>query len=255
MSISVDSTIKTKTALVTGVSRGIGKAICEQLSVEGYRVIGTYNQGLEESQTLQRELGEVEFFQVDFGNRAETTTFLEVLKGRKFEAIVNNAGTIDFQQFSKYEMKGWDNTLEVNLGVPMLLVAGLQHNICDGGSVVNIASTDGSIGSFASIAYSASKSALMNVTKSLANNLGSRGIRVNAVAPGWINTDMDTEVVGESEKLTPLGRNGTPGEVADLVSFLLSDKAAFITGATVVIDGGYTCVDYVMKLENELEQG
>jgi len=255
MSISIDTRIKAKTALVTGVSRGIGKAICRQLSAEGYRVIGTYNQGLEESLALQRELGEVEFFQVDFGIRSETTTFLEALKGRKFDAIVNNAGTIDFQKLGDYQISGWDNTLEVNLGVPMLLVAGLQHNLSDGGSVVNIASTDGLIGSFASIAYSASKSALMNVTKSLANNLGSRGIRVNAVAPGWISTDMDTEVVGEAEKMTPLGRKGTPREVADLVSFLLSEKAAFITGATVVIDGGYTCVDYVMKLENDIEVG
>lgn len=252
MSNKSDSQVKSKVALVTGVSRGIGKAICYRLSSEGYKVIGTYNQGLQESRVLQQELREVEFFQVNFANREETTSFVEGLAGRRLDAIVNNAGTIDFQKFSQYQMKDWDNTLEVNLRVSLLLAAGLQQNLVDGGAVVNIASTDGFIGTLASVAYSASKAALMNVTKSLANNLGHRGIRVNAVAPGWIKTDMDTEVEGEAEKLTPLGRKGKPEEVAELVSFLLSDKAAFITGTTVVIDGGYSCVDYVMKLENEL---
>ena len=255
MSDDVDNRIKDKTALVTGVSRGIGKAICERLSRGGYRVLGTYNLGVQESLELQGELGDVEFFQVDFSRRNETTSFMEMMRGRRLNAIVNNAGTIDFQKFGGYQMEQWDKTMEVNLGAPMLLTAGLQHNLVDGGAVVNIASTDGFIGTFASVGYSASKAALMNLSKSLANNLGSRRIRVNAVAPGWIDTAMDTEVAGEAEKLTPLGRKGRPEEVADLTEFLLSERAGFITGATIVIDGGYSCVDYVMKLENEVERG
>ena len=123
------------------------------------------------------------------------------------------------------------------------------------GSIVNIASTDGLTGSYSSMSYSASKAALINLTKSLAINYGKYQVRVNSISPGWINTGMSTESSYEATKLAPLGRNGKPQEIADLVSYLISPKASFITGSNIVIDGGYSCVDYIMKKEaDEFEQ-
>jgi NAD(P)-dependent dehydrogenase (short-subunit alcohol dehydrogenase family) len=125
----------------------------------------------------------------------------------------------------------------------------MQSMLADGGSIVMVASTDGMVGSYASMAYAASKAALINLTRSLACNFGPRNIRVNAVAPGWIKTDMTTEGSSDSAAVTPLGRDGTADEVANVISFLASDKASFVTGATIVVDGGYTSSDPIMLNE------
>jgi len=241
----------TENILITGISRGIGKAICELLVKEGYFVYGTYNTGEKEATKLKEQLKNIDIFKVDFLDREQTTNFIEKLKDIKFKSIINNAGAFEPEDFNNFNIKLWDKVLEVNLNTPLLISMKLQDNIIDNGSIVNISSTDGLIGSFASISYSASKAALINLTKSLANNLGKRKITVNSIAPGWIDTAMATDESYEATKLTPLGRNGKPEEVANLVSFLISDKASFINGETIVIDGGYTCVDYIMKKEAE----
>ncbi len=239
-----------KNVLVTGVSSGIGTAICEKLIHEGYTVYGTFNTGEEKAETLKSKYkDQLNIFQADFSKRSQTLSLISKLSNVKFVAIVNNAGMIEFEDFEDFDYDIWDKTLEVNLTAPLLFAQKLAENISKGGAVVNIASTDGATGSFSSMAYSASKAALINLTKSLGNNLGLKGIRVIAVAPGWVDTGMSTEESYEAASLTPLGRNGTPEEVAEFVAFLITEKASFINGACLVIDGGYTNTDYIMIQE------
>jgi len=238
-----------KLALVTGASRGIGRAIAVRLLKSGYNVIGTYNTGKKESKELSAEYPKISWLQADFSDHAQVERLITRLKSKSLDAIVNNAGVIEFEDFEKFDWSIWTKTFQVNLYTPLFIVLGLQKQLKPGAAIVNISSLDGMVGSFASMSYSASKAALINVTKSLGNNLGRRGIRVNALAPGWINTGMSTPESMEATKITPLGRNGRPEEIADAVAFLLSDRAAFINGQTIIIDGGFGNVDYIMLQE------
>ncbi|WP_406199509.1 SDR family oxidoreductase [Streptomyces europaeiscabiei] len=240
-----------KRILVTGASRGIGRAIALALAARGAVVVGTYNTGESEAHELL-EQGVSEVVHLNLLNRdGATETLRQLAAGAPFDGLVNNAGVIEFEKWDHFTLEAWDNVLEVNLRGPLLATLEIGKSMGPGSAIVNIASTDGLIGSFSSMSYSASKAALINLTKSLANVLGSAGVRVNAVSPGWVDTGMSTEESYEATQLTPLGRNGTPEEVADVVAFLLSDESRFITGANHIVDGGYTCVDAIMKREND----
>jgi NAD(P)-dependent dehydrogenase (short-subunit alcohol dehydrogenase family) len=241
-----------KIALVTGVSRGIGRAIAVQLLSDGFSVAGTYNSNKAEAQSLLEKTDDLELFQCDFSKRSETLALIEKLSNYSFDLLVNNAGIFCFENPNSLDADIWDKTIEINVTAAMLLATKLMPRMPEGSTIVNISSTDSFTGSFNSIAYAASKAALNSLTKSLANIGGARKVRVVAIAPGWINnTGMNSPVSQEAAMLSSLGRNGEPGEIADLVSFLASSKAGFITGTTIVADGGYTCVDYIMKTEAE----
>lgn len=247
----MDNNRNKKKVLITGFSRGIGAAITKEFLKHNFLIYGIARAKSKEALgLLERYPQEIKPYFLDLGKKKELESFLKDVKNIGFDVVVNNAGIFELENFKKFDFKIWSRTLNVNLNAALITSVQLREQIKKGGSIINIASTDGMIGSFSSMAYSASKAALINLTKSLALNYGKDGIRVNAVSPGWINTGMATESSYEAAELAPLGRNGKPEEIADLVYFLSTKKASFITGSNIVADGGYSCVDYIMKKES-----
>lgn len=238
-----------KIVIVTGASRGIGKAIAVQLAKSDYEVHGVYNMSKDATNQLAKEHGII-FHQADLSQREQTLRLADELAKLKIYALVNDAGIWEADNLDDMDYTVWDKTIEVNLTAPLILTQNLAKSMSKGSSIVNITSTDGLIGAFDGTSYSASKAALINITKSFGIHLGPKDIRVNAVAPGWIDTDVVSEAPTEtSQEMTPLRRNGRPEEIANVVEFLISDKASYINGETIVVDGGLINVDYVLKKE------
>jgi NAD(P)-dependent dehydrogenase (short-subunit alcohol dehydrogenase family) len=236
--------------LVTGSSRGIGKAIAIELVKAGYEVHGTYNASKEEADKLSAEYG-ISFHQADLAKRGDTLRLATELSSLNLYALVNNAGIWEMDKVSNMDFATWDRTIEVNLTAPVILSTLLAKSMAKGSSIVNISSTDGLTGAYDGLSYSASKAGLISITKSLGNTLGAKGIRVNAIAPGWVNTEMVTDEIAESSATSiPLGRNAKPEEIATVVEFLISEKASYINGETIVVDGGLFNTDDTLKKES-----
>ena len=232
-----------RTALVTGVSRGIGAAIAARLLDDGWDVLGTHRG----SGAVPHE--RLELLEVDFREPDALGPLVESASARGVTAVVNNAGMLHVESIERFSADAWRETLNVNLVAPLELVHALAPQLPPGSAVVNVASTDALRGSYDTMAYGASKAALINATASLSNVFARRGIRVNAISPGWIDTEMGTKEPELAKAVTPQGRIGAPAEIAAVVAWLLSDAASFVSGANIIVDGGYIQSDHVLQRE------
>lgn len=257
-----------KKALVTGVSwdTGIGFAITKQLVCDGYYVYAIYHsEDATAKEILEKEhQNSVKCIQCDLTDRDAVYSLVESLrKTTHLDAIVNNAGAFSGgENIDNYDISEWDRVFAVNVTAPLLLSVGLKSILNPNAVIINMVSTDGQKGSFSSISYAASKAALINLTDSLAINFGydEKKIRVTAVCPGWVkafdeNDPVSSEMVpfisrSTGSQLCPLGRFAEPKEIANVVSFLLSDKASFISGGFVPVHGGYSGVSFDMYAES-----
>lgn len=240
-----------KVAVVTGASRGLGRAIAEELAAHGAKVVINYNASADAAEdvvaTITANGGEATTVQADVSqfDAAQTLIKTAISTYGHIDILVNNAGTTRDTLLMMMKESDWDTVLDTNLKSVFNCCKAVARPMLrrkQGGRIINISSVVGVIGQAGQANYAASKAGIIGFTKSLARELGSRQITVNAIAPGFFPTAL-TEVlpddmVAGSKDLIPLGRWGELPEVAYLVSFLASDKAAYITGQVINVDGG-----------------
>lgn len=242
-----------KTVLVTGGSRGIGKAIVYAFANEGYNVILNYNLSEQSAKEIVKDLkdckGIVEMFKADVTNREEVNAMIEyaVSEFGKIDVVVNNAGISKVGVLQELSEEDFDKVMDVNLKGTFNVTqeALIQSMIKEkSGTIINITSIWGITGGACEVVYSASKAGVIGLTKALAKELAPSNITVNAVAPGTIGTDMIYKTYSKEEidewikKDIPMGRIGKPEEVASLVLYLASDNARYITGQVISPNGG-----------------
>lgn len=239
-----------KTALVTGGSRGIGRACCQQLAACGAFVAVNYRSNKAEAQNtvdaITHDGGTAILAQADVSSETEVNAMVREIEQRlgPIDLLVNNAGIFEYCSHTETTLDHWQRTLDVNLTGTYLVTWEVKASMIDRnfGRIVNIASIAGLRARPMSIAYSVSKAGVISLTKSFAEAVAEHNIRVNAIAPGLIDTEILDGVAKDTldhiVAATPIQRMGTPHEVAALVCFLLSERSSFITGQTIVADGG-----------------
>lgn len=232
-----------KVALITGGARGIGEAITRALAEDGFKVIIHCGKSVEEAIELCEELDDAEYISADLRNPDSVKLIKE--KYPEIDVLVNNAGVALVDLFDTVSEERMREMFEINLFAPINLSRAYVPSMISrkGGAIINISSIFGEVGGSCEVDYSAAKAGIIGFTKALAKEVGPAGIRVNCVCPGVIDTDMNDDLsFDDVEALCddiPLQRMGNPEEVADLVSFLASDKATYITGSIFDVNGGW----------------
>jgi 3-oxoacyl-[acyl-carrier protein] reductase len=238
-----------KVAIVTGAARGIGRAIALRFAQEGAKVVVTDirdEQGLETVRLIEEAGSQAVFVHTDVTNASQAQEMVDaaIEKFGAVDILVNNAGITRDTLLMRMSEEDWDAVLSVNLKSAYNCSKAVLRSMMKkrSGCIINITSVVGLAGQAGQTNYSASKAGLIGFTKSLAKEVGSRGITVNAVAPGFVSTEMTgvlpQELVDKAIEATPLGRLGKPEDVADAVAFLASGRASFITGHVLSVDGG-----------------
>ncbi len=242
--------LQDKVVLITGASRGIGKSIAEECVKQGAIVAFTYLSSEEKARALEVELsvngGVAKGFKSDAAKYDDAQTLVDdvVAQFGTIDVLVNNAGITRDTLLMRMSEEQWDEVMNTNLKSAFNLTKAVQRPMLKAkkGSIINMSSVVGVSGNAGQSNYAASKAGLIGFTKSIAQELGSRNIRCNAIAPGFIETEMtaalDQNVVEEWRKSIPLKRGGSPKDVADLTVFLGSDMSTYITGQTINVCGG-----------------
>ena len=239
-----------KVAVVTGASRGIGRAVALTLAEQGATVIINYNGSKEKAEDVRTEIekknGQAEIYKCDISNFESCQKFFKDITDqyKRIDILVNNAGITKDGLLMKMSEEDFDRVIDINLKGTFNCIrfASRQMMKQRSGRIINMSSVVGILGNAGQANYAASKAGVIGLTKSAARELASRGITVNAIAPGFIHTDM-TEILSdhvkeECKKQIPLGAFGKTEDVADAVAFLASEKAGYITGQVLHVDGG-----------------
>ena len=241
---------KDKVVLITGASQGIGKATALKFAEENATLaINDIEAQEEQLKELKNEIeklgGKANYYLADVANYEEVEKMIQSIKNDlgKLNVLVNNAGICRDKTLAKMTKEDWQKVIDVDLtGVFNCTKTALALIVNNRGKIINVSSLVGIRGNFGQTNYAAAKAGIIGFTKSLAKEIGRFGVTVNAIAPGFIETNLTQkkpeEIKGMVKKFTPLGRFGKPEEVAFLITFLASEKADFITGSVVNIDGG-----------------